>query len=208
MTGNFSCRHCNRVLTTQGNIRRHILRIHERQNLIKRPKCVFCNVAKFTPSELYQHLSIIHTKEKPYFCCICSEEFSNKRNRNCHEKTHDSNRKKQFQCELCRKQFHRMHALQYHIRLHTLEKAEVCKICGESFQQSHQLKHHIQLRHENTRHSCLECPKSFTTASNLRQHVKAVHRRERRFQCKKCTKSFYYSTVLKRHLRVHTGERS
>ncbi|TRY64786.1 hypothetical protein DNTS_004396 [Danionella cerebrum] len=166
----YRCEHCDELLRTKLELRRHQKYSCSSGNSIfdslsedfKQERedsdepvheCKDCE--KIFPSEysLGQHM-IVHTEEREYKCDQCPKAFNWKSNLIRHQMSHDSG--KRFECENCDKVFTDPSNLQRHIR-----------------------SQHVGAR----AHTCPECGKTFATSSGLKQH-KHIHSSVKPFSCK------------------------
>ncbi|XP_044739168.1 gastrula zinc finger protein XlCGF26.1-like [Chrysoperla carnea] len=189
--------------------------------------CPICN-KHFTSTHLKFHMRS-HTKEKPYKCDQCGQQFSLKGNYQRHMKIHTGERP--HVCSICGRGFIQTTTLYEHIRIHSNETPFTCNHCGRSFKQQSQLRCHISLKHfdgtptKEKQHSstpikrytkkrlppapgefqCDICQKKFTSKGVLATHT-LIHG-EKSYLCSHCGKGFVCKSGLKSHLKTHTGEK-
>ena len=117
----------------------------------------------FVQFSSFQKHSRVHNKERPYFCRLCPDTF-----------TQISNLKR-------------------HIKIvHQKEKPFVCEICNEKFGTNSNLAQHIE-RHKKTEsrrvYQCKECDNSYFHHSSLNKHMKMHERGVTKKICKSSRKS-------------------
>ena len=113
---------------------------------------------------------------------------------------------KNFECNVCRKTFNHMGALNRHVRTHTGERPFQCKICKKRFTQKVHLEKHFRIHTGERPFQCKICKKRFSRLDNFKDHL-VIHTGEHPFSCHVCGISFNHSCHLKRHQLVHTGEK-
>ncbi|GFW06389.1 zinc finger and SCAN domain-containing protein 22 [Trichonephila clavipes] len=84
---------------------------------------------------------LIHTKEKPHVCEICSKAFPLRQALKRHLLVHT--KEKPHVCDVCNKAFAHSSSLKDHLLIHTKEKPHVCEICNKAFSHSKSLKKHL-----------------------------------------------------------------
>ncbi|GFS61342.1 hypothetical protein NPIL_126901 [Nephila pilipes] len=108
-----------------------------------------------------------------------------------------------FQCKTCRKQFTYLRGLKRHEVVHSGERRYPCDYCGKALRDSHALKVHVRRHTGEKQYSCPDCPKRFRSTSNLNQH-KLVHLQERPYYpCPNCERRFtrkHYMDVHRKNL--------
>jgi hypothetical protein len=85
----------------------------------------------------------IHTREKPFNCCVCEKLFS-------------------WSGELTK-----------HMRFHAGEKAFPCLLCKKGFLRKNSLNNHMKIHHKEKSHQCFVSKELFDDGSNMRRHMKA-----------------------------------
>ncbi|XP_065221129.1 zinc finger and BTB domain-containing protein 41-like isoform X2 [Planococcus citri] len=100
----FSCKTCNKVLTSRTAWSYHVKSVHER---CKDFKCSYCDKGFVTK----QHL-LIHIKNHKYVCHFCAKSFTARFKLRAHKECH-----RIFECHICDKKFFRNHRLQRHIEV-------------------------------------------------------------------------------------------
>ena len=165
------CKICEKTFSTMGNLRNHIMTIH--QNL-KPYKCPFpgCKKQYSIQSRLQVHYRI-HIGKKPYICSFCSKGFNEKGNLKTHERFHSE--KRPFKCNLCSKTYKTNGHLKDHIEIqHKKIRKFNCEICGKNFGRISTLKSHIKTHTGEKNYKCKidGCNKFFTEKGNMIIHYK------------------------------------
>jgi len=81
-------------------------------------------------------------KKKLYVCSVCGHKSKRHYNVEVHLKTHEENRERPFECEICKKSFCRSHDLERHKVIHK-EKMFSCELCHKKFGRLDSLKRHM-----------------------------------------------------------------
>ncbi|KAL5715920.1 hypothetical protein ACHQM5_017678 [Ranunculus cassubicifolius] len=175
---------CGRKFAYHANMKRHVLEIHEEEDVPagsdreKKHVCpeVGCGKAFDYPSRLQKHVET-HVKldSVEAFCCEpgCMKPFSN------------------------------ADCLKAHLQ--SCHRYVTCEVCGTQ-QLKKNIKRHMRI-HEGVftlnRIKCTfkGCLHTFSTKSNLNQHIKAVHLEQRPFVCRVagCGKRFTFKHVRDNH---------
>ncbi|OUM62956.1 hypothetical protein PIROE2DRAFT_29713, partial [Piromyces sp. E2] len=74
-------------------------------------------------------------------CSVCGHKSKRHYNVEVHLKTHEKNRPRPFECEVCKKCFCRSHDLERHKVSHQ-DKMYSCELCGKKFGRLDSLKRH------------------------------------------------------------------
>ena len=176
------CKLCLKNFSTNGNLKNHILTIHEN----KRPfKCSFpnCDKSYSNKSRLEVH-ERTHSGSRPFICPICSKTFNEKGNLKTHICFHSNNRP--FICTECGKSYKTNGHLKDHIEIrHKNIKKFNCNICGNNFGRSSTLKAHLRTHTGEKNHQCpiKGCTKAFAEKGNMMihyiRHLKRIEKNKR-----------------------------
>ena len=165
------CHICHKPFSTLGNMRNHIITIHENY----RPfKCTypFCNKGYSIESRYQVHLRT-HIGAKPFLCQICNKSFNEKGNLKTHLRFHSELRP--FKCPHCTKCYKTNGHLKDHIEIqHNLIKKYFCQYCNKKFGRISTLKAHIRTHTGEKKYKCkMEgCDKWFAEKGNMEIHYK------------------------------------
>ena len=165
------CHICNKPFSTFGNMRNHIMTIHQNY----RPySCTYpgCN-KKYSKESRYQVHLRTHTGIKPFICQICNKSFNEKGNLKTHLKFHSELRP--FKCPYCIKCYKTNGHLKDHIEIqHNLIKKYCCQFCNKKFGRISTLKAHIRTHTGEKNYKCkmIGCDKWFTEKGNMEIHYK------------------------------------
>ena len=163
------CKKCNKLFSTPGNLRNHIMTIH---NNYRPFKCHFPNCTKkyAAESKLIAH-ERTHNGIRPFVCEICQKSFNEKGNLKTHLKFHSEIRP--FKCPLCDKGYKSSGHLKDHIEIqHYKIKKFCCQFCNKTFGRTSTLKAHIRVHTKEKRFQCQfpGCGKRFTEKRNMENH--------------------------------------
>lgn len=126
---------------------------------------------------------------------------------------------KQFQCEQCKKIFHKRSSLMYHVKMVHAVNPGVCDVCCKTFANRKYLKRHMSSVHRTEKDAnsgngtgndylelkCPMCPKSYLKKYSLREHIRTFHTKEESV-CDFCSKVFQNRKYLQNHIRkVHSA---
>ena len=183
----FKCKSCERQFKLKSSLRLHTKRVHLGTKLV----CDYCG-EKFY--DLQKHM-LVHTRETPYECQVCSKKFTKLERLKFHEGVHTFNKVK---CKVCNKGLRSQAALTQHERIHTGEKPFLCSFCEKSFNSPHTLKVHEESHSDEKQYQCRTCGKLFKTKSGFKLHEKH-HSTENPIKCSLCEKTFISKAGLKIH---------
>ena len=141
---NFKCGLCEYAASEAGNLKRHVLAVH---NKVKNFKCELCEYAASQSGTLKQHVRAVHAKEKNFKCELCEYEAS----KNGHLKVHVRAvhaKEKNFKCKLCEYAASRPEQLKQHVlSVHDKVKNFKCELCEYAASQNGHLKKHVRAIH-------------------------------------------------------------
>lgn len=83
----------------------------------------------------------VHTKEKPYDCADCGQQFTVQSSLARHRKLHSENARP-YACLHCGRTFLQRSDLMRHLVTHRAERSYACRVCGQAFTQSGTARDH------------------------------------------------------------------
>ena len=99
----FKCNICDKNFMLERNLSIHYLRVHKQNEKFQ---CDICEKDFNTKIDFRKHYIAYHQRVKEYLCEFCNKKFSDKGNRKKHIEHIHMDRKKNFGCEKCNKNFH------------------------------------------------------------------------------------------------------
>lgn len=194
-------------------------------------KCDVCGLVVSSSDSLKIH-AFTHTGEKPYKCCVCSDNcFCSLTSLQYHLESHLS--VCHFQCKRCDVKFSSRTELARHQLTHEIK----CDLCGEIFPNKTSRNYHFRTAHTNDALKCTQCSSMFGSESDLQRHMlyhnktgkkeqcpicglvvvklknhmtQHMHRDGEKimFPCPECPRKYRSKSSLNKHLNTHTRERS
>ena len=119
----------------------------QKDQTIKEP--IKCNICGFTfkiKSQLYGHITSMHSDKKPFKCNSCNAKYSKKQNLDEHiyQFHQDTNTQSDFKCEVCQTIFSKISDLEVHISMvHEEKKPYRCGMCSVKYAEKHPLHRHM-----------------------------------------------------------------
>ena len=175
---NYSCDICFKLFTSNGDVKRHVLLVHERLENIK---CEACDKTFVFQKDLRRHVKTVHLKIRSIKCHLCNKELAGgdahlkKHMRRIHE-----GNEKLFKCDHCQKDFSHKSTMDIHRRrVHLNERLNPCEECNLTFATENILLKHRNICPINVKerriYPCLQCSKSFTELKILIKHEITIH---------------------------------
>ena len=196
------CNTCPMEFASSANLRKHDLRIHNKENQTKNEKCLLCDYSFEFASQLQKHIKESHQNDRPFPCTSCKKNFKRSAHLKEHLVLHSGN--KPYKCEHCEDSFASETSLRLHNMIHTNVKPHKCDVCGKGFRQRHHLKTHQMIHSGEKPFQCSKCGKSFRDKGDLKKH-QIVHTAEKPLSCNLCGKTFSRQRGLTLHQSTHTG---
>jgi KRAB domain-containing zinc finger protein len=168
-----------------------------RKKDLKTFECEVCHKEFKQKFELSQH-QLTHQKQK---CRVCNREIRPDTMEN-HLKTHENEKERKFQCEICSLKFLTAISLRNHGYYHNQkEKADLqCQFCFKKFNVKKHFERHMKSHARFLK--CDHCGFLFTRKDQLMAHMKK-HMAAEIFKCGTCDKTFKSKTLLKIHQTTH-----
>lgn len=176
--------------------------------------CKMCPKTYKLKRELNRHL-VSHTDKKRYQCELCDSRFQypyllSKHIKHVHQRV-KYEKKYNFKCELCPREFYSRQGLENHQYQHTRIKKFICDLCGSRQGTKGNLTDHIKRVHNTdpstkTKVQCHICGASFVDQKTLGHHISYLHG-DGKPKCHICGKIVSSKEVLRFHINYHTGEK-
>ncbi|XP_065224302.1 zinc finger protein 224-like [Planococcus citri] len=172
------CKICHWNASNEGNMKRHIMFLHEG---LRPFECADCGKSFTRKEHMKSHIFSMHMpyQSRPYKCDTCSKFYSTRSDLNYHRCSASARRKKvsdrrqSFVCNICPVKFSRPSGLKSHMLIHEGLKPFKCAECGKLFRRKYHMNQHIRLFHSSyhTRsYKCDICSKRFAAQFRLNAH--------------------------------------
>ncbi|OXA47383.1 PR domain zinc finger protein 5 [Folsomia candida] len=204
-----ACSICNKTLSNQANLRKHLDTVHNMEEDRPRFPCGFpgCEKSYLTKGDLTKHVKAGHVENPVRFPCTrCGKEFKTRAYLGRHVSTHTTD--KPCKCATCGKCFACRRYMTIHKRIHTQKSGREtfqCHLCLQTFLTKYGVQRHIRVIHEKQRnHRCTFCEKSFSSPSHLKNHVDAKHDPDKKiYTCTECEYKSHAKGKLAQHVKRH-----
>lgn len=110
---------------------------------------------------------------------------------------------KNFQCDICGKQFNHAGTLRIHTRYHLNIRPIKCPQCPMTFVEKPHLTRHMRTHTLEKPFACPVCDRRFANKYNMRSHERrhtAEANTPHKFECTFCSSSFRTQTLLTVHM--------
>lgn len=224
------CYICGKLLQDSGDLRQHILNIHEK---LRRFSCDIddCNKTFQKIGGLNNHKRSFHQKLKPYKCNKCEKSYSLKTTLNTHiAAVHEKKTRykcdregcdyssfyktnivdhingvhkteDRFSCNICDYKTNLKSHFTRHMKYHG-EKNFQCDVCDFKGPTQYSLDHH-KICHNEKSFVCSICPFKTSFERCLIRHIKRIHDREKRpYSCDICGHAAPLEKSIREHKRL------
>lgn len=138
--GKYPCKFCNRMFYSDGNLQRHIDKMHS-YGYDGPMKCSYCSYACSHGHELNSHLEIMHK----FKCDTCQKTFSSFSGLKNHNRTMHGAEDLLHKCSICGKCFENVSRLELHERSHSDHRQFKCQHCGKDYKYKCTLQKHLKV---------------------------------------------------------------
>ncbi|KAL7013155.1 hypothetical protein ACKWTF_015222 [Chironomus riparius] len=165
----YICNFCNEKFATK-----FLMIFHLRSQHIK-SKAYYCNDCGrgFNDSRHYKNHLVTHIDSQPFKCDLCPKGYKRKQLLEFHLiGAHQTERK--LQCTICDFETINLQELKKHRNVHL--KNFQCEVCQKEFKERRYLALHHEAVHVKERnYQCLICEKDFFAVQYVKRHLKRVH---------------------------------
>jgi len=144
--------------------------------------------------DVNQHKKAGHLKIRPHKCELCNKEFTKMHHLERHKETH----LKRYPCDQCDYIANKKNNLTVHRDSVHKGVSYSCDQCDYNAPIKANFKLHMELIHGKVYHSCNQCHYKAACKKNLNVHVKSVHQKIS-VTCGKCDKQFSTKASLWLH---------
>ncbi|KAI4471598.1 transcriptional repressor ctcfl-related [Holotrichia oblita] len=207
---NYPCPLCKFVSKRKPSIASHLNTVHFKRYS---HRCKHCGM-EFRDRKIFIEHEKAHVKKNAIICVVCQERFTYSSGLRYHQIRYHAVttdiKELKYQCEVCKKTYHSVFALQRHMPIHeedtSVAKPHLCEWCGKNFKEKTVLNNHIKRHTGHKPFKCSYCDKVFSRKCYVVLHER-IHTGEKPYVCDHCGKRFNQGASLRTHMRCHTGER-
>lgn len=174
LPGGYPCNKCNKIYTTNSNLRYHIEKTHEGATKMRLLRCPHCSERFVEHFRKLKHLKEAHGITFTFECDLCKTTFSTRRALTMHTNKFHT---RKTQCEICNKSFSCRSVLKKHMMSHSGERNYVCQLCQKAYRHEKSLKQHLRIHGPDWKFTCSECGNGFPNRNDFNRHVKEWHPR-------------------------------
>ncbi|XP_058453348.1 zinc finger protein 616-like [Malaya genurostris] len=171
------CNQCDKSFSDWRNLLYHYKHVHKiaiQDSEVER--CRSCKRRFINADELQLHScfkGILVNRKPQYKCEICEKQYFSQHGLDCHRSSHPEYHK--FNCDVCQKPFANIKDMNYHKKRVHVEACFTCDVCGKAFKVQAQLKIHVQIHQQSKGYQCEFCGKSFSQRNGMTAHLKIAH---------------------------------
>ena len=178
--GKYSCKHCDKKLSTKNGMMHHIDAIHNGNGV--QLSCDQCGHQSTTPGNLRRHIQIKHEGVK-FQCDQCLFQANRKDRLKEHvNNTHSASLKSLlsaatecYSCKYCDKKLSTKAGIQQHVQKAHNESKFPCDQCSHQASSTSNLRRHIKVKHEGVKYECDQCEYKAPTKYGLKDHKHNKH---------------------------------
>ncbi|KAH9635187.1 hypothetical protein HF086_009527 [Spodoptera exigua] len=177
LPGGYPCNKCNKVYTTNSNLKYHIEKAHNGTTKMRMLRCPHCPERFAEHFRKLKHLKEVHGITFTFNCEVCQSVFPSRRALTMHTNKFHTEK---TQCEICKKSFSCVTTLKKHMISHTGERNYVCSLCQKAYRHQKSLKQHMRCHIQGeplVKFNCSDCGNGFPNRNDFNRHVKEWHPR-------------------------------
>ncbi len=205
---NYKCRVCQQDYPEQKYLKQHMALMHKDTRIYS---CMVCGEGFVSPSELGEHLQVIHGSpaksgvemnspgSSTGYCDSKQDEVVHTSISDPPSETEGGSLEKPFPCKKCGKRFAARKAMLAHMHMHVPKPYYVCNECGYKSTKKEFLMLHMSKRHVDAKgRSCKLCYRLFNTYEEVYQHM-GEHLSANGKVCHECGKGYATLADLESH---------
>lgn len=163
----YQCSVCSKSFSEMNSLNVHYQCTHNR--------CQFCNTFYKNLKDLVKHMENVHqVRNLTAGSANLPEVYQRNGNKKAAKEDEDI-AKKQYQCGVCEKRFHRKSCLTEHLLTHSGVRPYSCSLCSMSFTKNYNLQVHMGTHSTARPYKCMICEADFKRNDYLKAHMKTTH---------------------------------